>query len=149
MSIQLILELYHSTFGKLPGDLKAGKYQSRFSNRLSFRIIMKSFINVLLFVLVWAPRIIGIFFTGLVLLLGDFLPALILLIVLVVSWKWSWIGGIIFAAATVAYLIGKDHWEAIIYIPLIFISVLYLLGWILRKEITSAQEEFWWGEEQN
>jgi hypothetical protein len=107
---------------------------------------MKSFINILLFLLFWAPRIIGIFFTGLVLLLGDFLPALILLIVLVVSWKWSWIGGIIFSAATVAYLIGKDPWEAIMYIPLIFNSVLYLLGWTLRKEITSAQEEFWWGE---
>jgi hypothetical protein len=107
---------------------------------------MKSFINLLLFLLVWTPRIIGIFFTGLVLLLGEFIPAMIVLFILVLSWKWSWIGGVIFLTATLAYFIGKDHWEAIIYIPLFFISALFLLGWVFRKEIIKAREEFWWGE---
>lgn len=109
---------------------------------------MKVFIRVLLFLLVWTPRIIAIFFTGLVLLLGDILPALIVLVVLVLSWKWSWIGGILFLTALMAYLAGKDHWEAIIYVPLFIISILFLLGWVYRNEIKRAQEEFWWGEEQ-
>ena len=104
---------------------------------------------MLLFLLVWTPRIIGIFFTGFVLLLGDFIPALIVLVILLLSWKWSWIGGILFLTATMVYLIGKDHWEAIIYIPLFFISLLFLLSWVFRKEIIKAREEFWWGEEQN
>jgi hypothetical protein len=110
---------------------------------------MKVLIHVLLFLLVWTPRIISIFFTGLVLLLGDILPALIVLVVLVLSWKWSWIGGIIFLTALVAYLAGKDHWEAIIFVPLYIISVLFLLGWVYRNEIKRAQEEFWWGKAQN
>lgn len=106
---------------------------------------MKIFIHVLLFLLVWTPRIVGFFFTGLVLLLGDILPALIVLVLLVLSWKWSWIGGVIFLIALVAYLAGKDQWEAIIYVPLFIISVLFLLGWVYRIEIKRAQEEFWWG----
>lgn len=110
---------------------------------------MKLLIYVLLFLLVWTPRIVGIIFTGLILLLGDILPGLAVLVVLALSWKWSWTGGIIFLTALIAYLAGKDHWDAIIYVPLLIISVLFMLGWVYRNEIKRAQEEFWWGEEQN
>lgn len=107
---------------------------------------MKTLNTILLFLILWIPRILCVFVTGLVLFLGDFIPALLLIIFLILSWRWSWIGGIIFLFAEVAYLISKNHWDAMIYIPLFLIGVLFLLSWFYRKEIKEAQEEYYWGE---
>jgi hypothetical protein len=107
---------------------------------------VKVIIALLLFFLLWTPRILCVFFSGLVLLLGDFAPALLVIVLLVLSWRWSFIGGIIFLVAEIAYMVSTDHWDAMVYIPLFLISVLFLLSWLFREEIRNAQEIFWWGE---
>jgi hypothetical protein len=100
---------------------------------------MKVFITFLFLLLHWVPRISCILFTGLVLLLGEFIPALSVIVILILSWRWSWIGGIIFLLAGIAYMISMDHWDSIIYIPLFLIGVLFLVNWFFRKEIIKAQ----------
>jgi hypothetical protein len=105
-------------------------------------------ITFLLLLLLWIPRILCIVFTGLVLLLGDFIPALIVVAILILSWKWSWTGGIIFLLAGVAYLIGIETSTPVIYILLFLIGILFLLSWFFRKEIEKAQA-IYSGEETN
>jgi hypothetical protein len=85
------------------------------------------------------PRILCILFTCLVLLLGDFIPALIVVAILILSWKWAWAGGIIFLLAGIAYLIWIEVLTPIIYIPLYLTGILFLLSWFFRKEIKKAQ----------
>ena len=107
---------------------------------------MKIIIPFLLLFLRWIPRILCLLFAGLILLLGNFILPLIVIIILILSWRWPWIGGIIFLIAGIAYMIGKEHWEVIIYIPLFLTGVLYLISWFLREEIKKAQE-IYLGEE--
>jgi len=114
--------------------------KSFWNNQLLTETIVKVIITFLLLLLHWIPRVLCILFAGLVLLLGNFILPLIVIVILILSWRWSWIGGIIFLLAGIAYMIDKvHHWDAIIYIPLFLIGVLYLLSWFLRKEIIKAQ----------
>jgi hypothetical protein len=101
---------------------------------------VKLIITLLLLLLPWIPRVLCILFAGLVLLLGNLILSSIIIAILILSWKWSWIGGVIFLLAGIVYIIDKVHyWDAIIYIPLFLIGVLYLLSWSLRKKIIKVQ----------
>lgn len=115
----------------------------------------------------WTPRIVSILFlvflalfsldvfeghygfwgTVLALLMHN-IPALVLLIVLLISWKREIVGGIAFILAGLLYIgilavnalrgFGEWYmlsWSLIIAGPAFFIGILFLIGWRRRKEI--------------
>jgi len=104
---------------------------------------MKIIINSLLLFLLWLPRILLIL-SAAFLAIFNWILLLIGIVVLVLSWKWPWIGGLISITLGIAYVInywGKlDHF---IYISLLAIGILFLLGWFFRKEIIKAQDAYW------
>ena len=73
-------------------------------------------------------------------LLIHLIPTYLILLVLAVSWRWEWIGGILFNLLGIAYLVmawGKFHWSAYFSIsgPLFLVGILFLINWIYREEI--------------
>ena len=105
----------------------------------------------------WAPRLLGIavcLFLGLFAMdafsggkpipeaLGDFgvhvLPVLFLLVVLAFSWRWEWVGGLVFTGIAVAYAyLARDHatWIATISGPLLLVGLLFLLSWRRHRRL--------------
>jgi len=113
----------------------------------------------------WTPRILSIVFI-LFLMLFSFdifgmgfgfwetikglfihnIPALILLITLIISWKYEIVGGIIFNLAGLGYsflilnsiLKGPFEWYMLFYpliiaVPAFIIGVLFLINWVRRR----------------
>ena len=70
-------------------------------------------------------------------LLLHLVPTIIIVAVLVVSWRREWIGGILFIALGIFYVVwtwgrgGRSHWAAYALIsgPLLLIGILFLLNW--------------------
>ena len=110
-------------------------------------------------VLFWAPRVLCILFA---LFLGLFAldvfnegygfgetmlallvhlgPVYIVLIVLVVAWRWEWVGATLFTALALFYLVwswGRFHWSAYLAIsgPLALLGVLFLFNWIYGAQL--------------
>ena len=108
---------------------------------------MKILVTFLLFLLVWMPRILCLCLTGFVLLLGDLVPAIIVFAVLILSWKWPWIGGLLFLLGGLAYAIANKDFDWVIFSPLFLTGTMFILSWQYRKEIEKAREDFFWGEE--
>ena len=130
---------------------------------------MKTLTYSLLLLLNWAPRILGILFaifislfafdvfgqgTGfwktLLALLIHLIPTFLLIIILILSWKRPWIGGIFFILLGIAYIIWSSQsgrGSQIIYIPLFLVGILFLTSWFFRKEIKKAQDAYW-GEDR-
>jgi len=109
--------------------------------------------------LFWMPRVICILFAVFVslfafdvfeegygfwetilALLMHLIPTAILLLVLAVSWRWEWIGGLLFVAIGVFYVVwtwGRFPWMNYVIlagIPLL-VGVLFLLNWRYRAEL--------------
>jgi hypothetical protein len=74
-------------------------------------------------------------------LLMHLLPSTILvLVVLVISWRWEWIGAVLFSAMAVFFIVyfwGNGPWYAFAGIsgPLFLIGILFLLNWRYRAEL--------------
>jgi hypothetical protein len=110
----------------------------------------------------WTPRILSIIFilflalmsldvfgTGLTFwqtILALFMhniPALLLLVVLLISWKYEWVGGIAFILAGLLYIFltmarNKFEWYLLSWIVQIsgvafFIGILFLINWFKKK----------------
>ena len=117
----------------------------------------------LLLFLRWIPRILCILFAvfislfsfdvfgqeaglwkSLIAFLIHNIPTIVIIAILVLSWKWSWIGGISYIAFGVIYLLwlSNNTKYIIIYLPLFIIGILFLLDWSLRKHIKEAQEAY-------
>ncbi len=109
-------------------------------------------------VLFWAPRILGILFAifisvfaldvfeegygfweTILALLVHLIPTAILVAVLVISWRWEWVGGVLFPALGVLYLVMAKgfHWSAYLMVsgPLFLMGVLFLVNWLYRGEL--------------
>lgn len=110
----------------------------------------------------WTPRILSIIFIGFLALmsldifegnygfwgtiLGLFMhniPALVLLIVLLISWKYELVGGIVFILAGLLYIIilmrNPFEWYMLSWAIQIagiafFIGILFLIGWFKKKK---------------
>lgn len=101
--------------------------------------------------LLWSPRILGILVAG---FLGVFaldafdegipafllhlVPALLLLLVVAVSWRWEWIGGAAFMTLSVLYGVpawARGDWLVVISGPLLVVGVLFLWSWRHHKEL--------------
>ena len=102
--------------------------------------------------LLWSPRVLGIlaaFFLAVFVLgavgegLSAFLlhaaPAVLVSLVVAVSWRWEWVGGSVFIALAVLYgapsLARGAYWSLAISGPLLAAGVLFLWSWHHRKEL--------------
>lgn len=107
--------------------------------------------------LLWMPRVLAILvssFLGLFALdafaggktlgeaLPDFalhlVPTLVLLAVVVLSWRWEGVGGWVFIGLSVAYaFVARDHvsWVLCISAPLFAAGVLYRWSWRHNREL--------------
>lgn len=110
-------------------------------------------------VLYWTPRILSILFAmfislfaldvfgagysfweTLVALLMHLIPTFVILIVLAISWRWEWIGGVLFISLAVFYLVeawGKFHWSTYLVIsgPSFLVGILFIINWFYRKNL--------------
>ncbi len=113
--------------------------------------------------LYWTPRILSIlfvlfvslfafdvfdngggFFQIVIALFIHLIPSFILLIVLIISWKYELVGGIAFILAGIIYIlllftrpefeIYMIFWSLIIAGPAFFIGILWLLNWKNKKK---------------
>lgn len=109
--------------------------------------------------LFWSPRVLCILFAVFVSLfaldvfgegrtLGEtvlallihLVPTYLVVIALLLAWRWEWIGGVLFIALGVFYLIwtrGRFPWVTYLAMsgPLFAAGVLFLLNWAYRAEI--------------
>jgi hypothetical protein len=71
------------------------------------------------------------------------IPTAIIVVVLALSWRWEWVGGVLFIALGILYLTRMWHHPAAvagISGPLFLVGALFLLNWWKRAEIR-AQEQ--------
>lgn len=125
---------------------------------------MKTFIYGLLLLLNWLPRILGILFAILIsffafdvfgqgagflktflALLMHLIPTFLIIIILILSWKRPWIGGVCYILLGIAYIIWSSQsgrGASFIYIALFAVGILFLASWFLRKNIKDAQDAY-------
>jgi hypothetical protein len=114
--------------------------------------------------LYWSPRILSIafaifislfalealnqgygFWQTVLALLINLIPAYIVVGLLIVAWRWEWVGAVLFAAAVVLYTAQTRprhfSWAVIstIALPLLVIAVLFLINWLKRQKLRTAQ----------
>mgnify|MGYP003597646091 CR=1 FL=1 len=68
------------------------------------------------------------------------IPTVLIVTILILSWKREWIGGVIFLLLGIAYAIvavSHPQWILAVSGPLLVISILFLIGWFRRYEIRS------------
>ena len=68
------------------------------------------------------------------------IPTVIVVLFLIIAWRWEWIGGIVFLVLAVFYIIwawGRFPLSVYFVIsgPMIIISILFFLNWKYRTEI--------------
>jgi hypothetical protein len=112
--------------------------------------------------LYWSPRILCLLFAAFIsifaadvfgagygfwkkilALLLHLIPTWIVLVVLAISWRREWVGGVLFVALGMFYLTmawGRFHWSAYLCIagPLFLVGILFLLNWRHRKELRGS-----------
>ncbi len=77
-------------------------------------------------------------------LLIHLIPTGLLLVILAFTWRWEWIGGLLFPALGAFYIIafwGRFHWAAYVILSgsLFLLGALFLLGWIYRSDIRAGR----------
>lgn len=121
---------------------------------------MKSHLQPVLF---WTPRVLCLLFAAFIslfaldvfeeshgfwqtalALLMHLIPTAILLALLAVSWRWEWVGGVVFPTLGVIYLVafwGRFNWSAYALIagPLFLVGALFLLSARQRKNMQSLK----------
>lgn len=117
----------------------------------------------------WTPRILGIMFVLFLMLfsldvfdseltfwqiiIGLFMhniPALFLLIVLIISWKYEIVGGIVFIFAGLFYtlMMIKESdfqwymlsWIATITLPAFLVGILFIINWVKKRSNKSTKQ---------
>ena len=93
----------------------------------------------------WSPRVLGLLLSaflamfamdaiheGVTSLLMHAAPALVALTVVALSWRWPWIGGVVFVAGAALYAattLRRPDWILTISGPLLVTGILFLLSW--------------------
>ncbi len=83
------------------------------------------------------------FWETIVALLMHLIPTGIILIALVIAWRWEWVGALLFLALGVWYVImawGEFEWVTYLVIvgPLLLVGALFLVNWLYRAELQSS-----------
>ena len=109
----------------------------------------------------WLPRVLAIAFaifvslfaldvfsdgsgfwnTALALLI-HLVPAAIVVTVLLLAWKWEWIGAVLFGGLGLFYLVtalSHPSWVMVISGPLFLIGLLFLMSWLARSRRPAAR----------
>ena len=73
------------------------------------------------------------------------IPSLVLLAVLIISWKFEIVGGITYLLAGIVYIVfnrKSGDWSVVLIIagPALIISVLYFVNWSKKKKIKLQQK---------
>ncbi len=73
-------------------------------------------------------------------LLINLVPAAMVVVVLVVAWRWEWVGAVLFIALAILYVAwGWRRLPLIAYFsisgPAILVGALFLLNWIYRAQV--------------
>ena len=111
----------------------------------------------------WAPRVLGIafviflslfaldvfdeglgFWQTLAALGMHLIPSFILVITLVLAWRWEWIGTAVFGAAGVLYTIWAwrhPNWVLFIAGPLFVVAALFIMSWISRAQFRTVTHQ--------
>jgi hypothetical protein len=109
--------------------------------------------------LYWTPRVLGVLFAlfvsvfafdvfgegytfwqTLLALLMHLLPTALILVVLLIAWRWEWAGGVLFTLLGALYLVmswGRFHWSAYVVIsgPLFVTAILFAMNWLYRRDL--------------
>jgi len=120
-------------------------------------------------ILFWTPRVFTLFFAIFLSLFAldvfnsgyplwkipialfmHLIPVFIILGVLLLSWKWEWVGGIVYIVLGFYYLLkmwNGRHIETllIISLPLFILGILFLIGWLFRKDLADYKKELFTG----
>lgn len=77
-------------------------------------------------------------------LLIHMVPTTLVVLALIVAWRWEWIGTVMFTGLAVFYLIMtafRMHWSVFLTIPLplLIIAILWLIAWRQKKHYLHAQ----------
>lgn len=128
----------------------------------NYMSLLQTVKHALLLTLWWLPRIFSILFA---LFLGVFsfdifgkslgpwkagwlftihnIPTIIIVVILILSWKRSWLGGVSFILlGIIFFFLQPDKGNSLFTIvPLLIIGMLFLLNWSLRSEIKKAKTE--------
>ena len=102
----------------------------------------------------WAPRVLGILFAlflslfaldvfsegfsfgeTILALLIHLIPTLIVVIALIIAWRWEWLGALLFITMTLFYLISSGGESWVISGPQFLVGVLFLFDWIYRTQL--------------
>ena len=75
-------------------------------------------------------------------LLIHLIPVFALILVLAVTWRWEWVGAVVFPALGVMYILsthGRFHWSVYLMIPgpLFLLGALFLVNWLFRAQLRS------------
>ena len=70
-------------------------------------------------------------------------PVYLVLLVLLLAWRWEWIGAVVFAILAFLYLVatrGRFEWPVYASISgsLLLIALLFLLNWLQKTRLRSA-----------
>lgn len=109
-------------------------------------------------ILFWSPRVLCILFTGFISIFAldafgegyDFwntllalalhlIPSVIIVLFLLIAWRWEWIGSIVFLILAVSYIVmAWRRFPLSVYFvvagPLVIISMLFFMSWKYRAD---------------
>lgn len=82
------------------------------------------------------------FGNSLIALFMHLIPSLLILLILLFSWRWEWIGGIGYMLLGFVYLfLSKNRFDwisiVLISVPLFSLGILFWIGWFQRKKTDS------------
>jgi hypothetical protein len=110
----------------------------------------------------WTPRILGVLFAlfisifaldvfgegysfweTLVALVMHLVPTALVVVALLIAWRWEWAGALLFVALGVAYFLmtrGRFDWLTYLLIPgpLFLMGALFLVNWLRRRAAPST-----------
>jgi hypothetical protein len=122
---------------------------------------MQAMKHIILLSLWWIPRIFCILFalflsvfsldvfgqgtgfwrTAMAFLIHN-IPTIVIVLVLIFSWRRSWLGAICFTLTGIAFyfLMPGKSTSLLIILPIIGVGILFFLNWMLRADIKEAKQ---------
>ena len=108
--------------------------------------------------LLWSPRVLCIMFAAFISifaidvfdgshgflqtiagLLIHLIPTFLIVGILLLSWRWEWIGAVVYIGLGIFYILttgyGKIAWIATISFPLFLIGILFLISWFNHDKL--------------